>query len=82
MNVRLARRAAQDFDKLSPQLRRRTQKQFHFLAGDLRHPSLNTKKYPEAGEGVWQGGVDRSYRFYFVIEPDSYVILRIVSHPK
>ena len=82
MRVRLARRAAQDFEKLTPTLQQRSKKQFRFLADDLRHPSLNAKKFPEAGEGIWQGRIDRSYRFYFTIEADAYLILRITPHPK
>ena len=82
MNVRLARRAAKDFEALPEPLQRRVDKQFDFLAADLRHPSLNAKKYPEAGEGIWQGRINRNYRFYFLIGEGEYFILRIVPHPK
>lgn len=82
MDIRLARRAVQDFENLSPELKKRAKKQFRFLAGNLRYPSLNAKKYPEGGEGVWQARVDRSYRFYFLLEGNTYVILRITGHPK
>ena len=82
MKVRLARRAAKDFDALPESLQRRVNKQLDFLVADLRHPSLNAKKYPEGGEGVWQGRVNLDYRFYFFIEESEYVILRIVPHPK
>ena len=82
MRVRFARRAAKDFDALSEPLQRRTRKQLDLLANDLRYPSLNAKKYPEAGEGIWQARVNRDYRFYFLIEEDEYVILRVVPHPE
>jgi mRNA-degrading endonuclease RelE of RelBE toxin-antitoxin system len=82
VKVRLSRRAARDFEALPRPLQRQSNKQFDLLAQNRRHPSLQAKKYPEAGEGVWQGRVNRDYRFYFVIEEDVYVVLRVVPHPK
>ena len=82
MKVRLARRALKDFDALSESLQRRASKQLDFLAADLRHPSLNAKKYPEGGAGVWQGRINRDYRFYFLVGEGEYLILRITPHPK
>ena len=62
-----------------------TQKKFwqklKFLLIDMRHPSLHSKKYDEANN-VWQARVDKSYRFYFLIESDRYILLDIRSHPK
>ena len=82
MKVRLARRALKDFDALSEPLQCRVNKQLNFLAADLRHPSLNAKKYSEGGAGVWQGRINRDYRFYFSIGENEYFILRIIPHPK
>jgi mRNA-degrading endonuclease RelE of RelBE toxin-antitoxin system len=82
VKIRLTGPARKDFKALQPNLRRQLEKQFRFLLEDLRHPSLQAKKYPEGGEGVWQGRVNRDYRFYFLIEGETYVVLGIVSHPK
>jgi mRNA interferase RelE/StbE len=82
VKIRLTGPARKDVKTLQPNLRRQLEKQFRFLLEDLRHPSLQAKKYPEAGEGVWQGRVSRDYRFYFVIEEDVYVVLRVIAHPK
>ena len=81
MRVRLTRRAARDFEALPPHLKARARKQFDFLRGSIKHPSLRAKKYDE-GRGTWQGRVTRDYRFYFTIEGDTYWILAIVPHPK
>jgi bifunctional DNA-binding transcriptional regulator/antitoxin component of YhaV-PrlF toxin-antitoxin module len=43
--------------------------------------SLHAKKYDEATD-VWQARVNRDWRFYFTIENDTYVIHKIISHPK
>jgi mRNA interferase RelE/StbE len=56
-------------------------KQVRLLAHDLRHPSLRAKKYDEATD-LWQARVTRDWRFYFVIDGNTYVIVIIVPHPK
>ena len=54
-------------------------KQAGFLLSDLRHPSLHAKKYDES-TGTWQARVDKSVRFYFLIEKDIYILLDIRYH--
>jgi len=56
-------------------------KQAGFLVDNLGHPSLHAKKYSEA-EDKWQARVNRSWRFYFKIVDDTYVIEDITVHPK
>ncbi len=52
-----------------------------FLAQDLRHPSLRSKKYDEAHD-LWQARVNDAWRFYFRIEGDTYILIDITRHPK
>ena len=47
---------------------------------DLRHPPLRTKKYDDA-RAIWQGRINRSWRFYFMIDGDTYVLLDMMPHP-
>jgi mRNA-degrading endonuclease RelE of RelBE toxin-antitoxin system len=82
MKVRLTGPARKDYQQLDPKPRKQVIKQLDFLKNDLRHPSLNAKKYPELGEEIWQGRVNQDYRFFFLIEGGIYTILRIVPHPK
>ena len=56
-------------------------KQVKFLEQNLRHPSLQAKKYNEA-EDKWQARVNRDWRFYFRIIGDTYMILDVIPHPK
>jgi hypothetical protein len=56
-------------------------KQSALLLQNLRHPSLRAKKYDE-GKDRWQARVTGSWRFYFTIEDDAYVIKDIIRHPK
>ena len=81
MNIRFSARARQDFADLPSNLKTRARKQLTLLSGNLRHPSIQAKKYDETND-VWQGRVNRDYRFYFQIVEDDYVIIRIIPHPK
>jgi hypothetical protein len=56
-------------------------KQISLLAENLRHPSLHAKKYDEA-QDLWQARVNKDWRFYFVIEGDTCIVLDVIPHPK
>ena len=62
-------------------VRKAFHKQVTFLEHDLRHPSLQAKKYDESND-IWQARVNKDWRFYFKIEGDTYRIVKIVPHPK
>jgi mRNA-degrading endonuclease RelE of RelBE toxin-antitoxin system len=81
MKLRFTGRADKDYAELPVAVRKAFAKQLGFLLANLRHPSLQAKKYSEAMD-VWQGRVTRGWRFYFKIEGDEYVILSIIPHPK
>ena len=81
MRIELTRRADKEYGKLSVQLQRQVDKQFDFLLENLRHPSLDAKKYGGTDD-IWQGRVNRDYRFYFRIVDDTYHVLMIIPHPK
>jgi mRNA-degrading endonuclease RelE of RelBE toxin-antitoxin system len=81
MIVRLTEAAVHQYESLPPSLQRRAARQFTYLATNLRHPSLNAKKYDEARD-IWQGRVTRDYRFYFTIDGGTYTVLAITKHPK
>ena len=81
MKLFLTSKADRDYDDLPPSIQERVNKQFELLLSDLRHPSIRAKKYDESRD-IWQGRVNRSYRFYFQIDGDTYIILAIIPHPK
>ena len=56
-------------------------KQSAFLVQDLHHPSLHAKKYDEARD-LWQARVNYSWRFYFKIVGDVYLMEDIKQLPK
>jgi mRNA-degrading endonuclease RelE of RelBE toxin-antitoxin system len=81
MQIRYTDSAEKQLLALPVHLQKKARKQFIFLLADIRHPSLNIKKY-EGFEDVWQGRIDKSYRFYFHIINPEYIIILIINHPK
>jgi len=75
------RRSERDYRAAPPAIQRAFQKQVRLLAKNLTHPSLRAKKYDETAD-LWQARVNRDWRFYFLIEDDTYLIVAIVAHPK
>ncbi len=74
-------RFRRSYDSAPEAIRRATDRAITKLLADLRHPSLHTKKYDEARD-VWQGRVNRAWRFYFKIEGHRYYLLDVTVHPK
>ena len=77
----MAGRAAKQYKRLPTTLKKKADKQFGYLIKDFRHPSVNAKKYGGANN-VWQGRIDKSWRFYFHIVEPHYIIVSIINHPK
>lgn len=81
MEFRFSPQAAKNYGALARALQRATEKQLQYLICDLRHPSLHAKKYNETS-GLWLGRINKSWRFYFLIAHDVYVIVSLRKHPK
>lgn len=69
------------FKFLTAVIKKKFQKHIVFLLADIRHPSLRAKKYDEK-RCIWQARIDENYRFYFLIEKDTYILIEIQSHSK
>ena len=70
-----------DYAGAPTSVRKAFDKQASLLIENLHHPSLRAKKYDEAND-IWQARVNRSWRFYFTIKDDTYIITRLIPHPK
>jgi len=81
MKVVLSDRAIEVLKNAGPNVQRAFEKQLRLLEGNLQHPSLRAKKYDESKD-LWQARVNRSWRFYFMIQEDTYVVLDAIPHPK
>ncbi len=74
-------RSRNDYLNAPAQIQTAFDKQVRLLAENHSHPSLRAKKYSESLD-LWQARVNRDWRFYFIIENDSYLVVRIIPHPK
>ena len=75
------RRSERDYRTAPLAIQKAFEKQVRLLAKNLNHPSLRAKKYDEAAD-LWQARVNRDWRFYFLIQDDTYLIVAIIPHPK
>jgi mRNA-degrading endonuclease RelE of RelBE toxin-antitoxin system len=51
-----------------------------FLLQDIRHPSLRAKKIEGEKQNIYEGSITMNYRFLFLIEGDTYVLLTVGTH--
>jgi len=75
------RRSEKDYRAAPPAVQEAFEKQVRLLAKNLNHPSLRTKKYDQTVD-LWQARVNRAWRFYFLIQGSTYVVVTIIPHPK
>ena len=75
------RRSEKDYRAAPPPIQKAFDKQVRLLARNLNHPSLRAKKYDKA-TNLWQARVNRDWRFYFLIQDATYLIVAIIPHPK
>jgi hypothetical protein len=80
VRVVLAERFVRSYIDAPPEVQKAFGKQLAHLLRNLRHPSLDAKKYDEKRD-LWQARVDRAWRFYFQIEGDAYHLIDITPHP-
>ena len=74
-------RFERSYAKAPQQVQRAFDKQSLLLLQNLHHPSLHAKKYDES-RNLWQARVNLSWRFYFLIQDDTYYMVDVVPHPK
>jgi mRNA-degrading endonuclease RelE of RelBE toxin-antitoxin system len=81
MRIRLSDGAIRQYQDLTPSLKKKADKQFEYLLLDIRHPSLHAKKY-RGHDDLWQGRIDKDWRFYFIVVEPTYIIVSVIKHPK
>ena len=81
MTIRFSKHFLRNYFKAPKAVQKAFDKQSEFLLQDFHHPSLRAKKYDEA-RGLWQARVNYTWRFYFKIVGDIYLMDEIKHHPK
>lgn len=79
MNASFTPHFQRSYQKLSKEIQVAFDKQLVFLLQNMRHPSLQAKKYDEARD-LWQVRVTGSYRCYFKVLDNQYVFHEIRAH--
>ena len=81
MKLRWTSHFTRSYSKAPEDIQTAFGKQSLLLLQNLRHPSLRAKKYDEVKDR-WQARVTKDWRFYFLIQDDTYILQDITSHPK
>ena len=68
-----------DYKKLSCSIQKRLDKQFLLFLKNFKYPSLRAKKV-EGFFNIWEGRINKEYRFTFQIEKNRYIIRRVGTH--
>jgi mRNA interferase RelE/StbE len=68
-----------DYINAPAEIQKAFDKQENLLIRNLKHPSLRAKKYDESID-LWQARINRSWRFYFTIENDIYILHTMMPH--
>jgi len=76
----MSAQASRQYNRLPATVRAKADKQFLYLIKDIRHPSLQSKKY-KGYDDVWQARIDKTWRFYFHIIEPHYLVISIITHP-
>jgi hypothetical protein len=63
MTARYSQKFLRQYASAPTEVQKAFDKQIGFLLENLRHPSLQAKRYDEA-PGLWQARVNRNWRFY------------------
>jgi mRNA interferase RelE/StbE len=81
VNSRRTDRFAKQLYEAPARVRKDFKKQLGFLLRDPRHKSLRAKKIDET-RGIFQARVNQDWRFYYLVDGDTYILLSIIPHPK
>jgi len=81
MRLVYTKRFLQSYAEAPDAIKRAVDRRLAFLLQNLRHPSLQAKKYDEARD-LWQARANGGWRFYFRIEADAYHLIDLIPHPK
>lgn len=78
MTIKLNKRAQKGYQKLNPTIKNKINKKFLLLDVDFHHPQLKSKKMK--GANKWEVRIDYHYRFTFILEDKTILILSIGPH--
>ena len=78
MKIRAYKRFRRAYRDLTKNIQKKANKQLSWLAENINHPSLRTKKI-KGREGIWEARIDLHYRLTFEIIGEV-IFLRIAGN--
>jgi mRNA-degrading endonuclease RelE of RelBE toxin-antitoxin system len=79
MEIKPSPHFVQDYKKLPPLLRKRTDEKLKLLLSNPQHPSLGLKKMKGLPD-IWEGRITKNYRFTFQIQGGVFILRKIGTH--
>jgi mRNA-degrading endonuclease RelE of RelBE toxin-antitoxin system len=79
MEFKRSRKFKKQYKKLPQQIKDLSKKQLELLLGNPGHPSLVIKKMNDPRK-IWEGKINRSYRFTFQKTEENYILRTIGTH--
>lgn len=79
MKLQITKPFKKQYDHLPINIQIKTKRILNYLKEDLNHPSIRAKKIQGKGD-IWEGRVDRFYRFTFTIETDVITLRSVGPH--
>ena len=79
MKLLFTKSFVRDYQSLPGRLQAAVDKKIEILLVNPHHPSLRVKKM-EGRPDVWEGRINRGYRFTFQILDDVYLLRRLGTH--
>jgi mRNA-degrading endonuclease RelE of RelBE toxin-antitoxin system len=76
--IRVAERFQREYSELPENIQRKVDKAIRLLAGNVRHPSLQTKQV-QGAPGVYEARVDQQYRLTYERLAGDILQLRVVG---
>lgn len=79
MPIIITHRFKKAYQKLPPEIQKKVKKALRLLDENRHHPSLRIRKI-QGVENIYEGRVDRKYRFSFQRESDDVILHNVYNH--
>ena len=79
MEIRFTKSFKKDYKKLSQEIKKQLDKQLLLFLENIDHSSLRIKKM-KGHLIIWEGRINKNYRFTFEVKKNLYIIRRAGNH--
>lgn len=79
MKLKRTKRFTDAYCALPNEVQKKFNQKIKLFFENIQHPSLRIKKM-QGTKNIWEGSIDRKYRFTFQIIKDEYILRNIDNH--